>query len=624
MAARHLSNVAGAIGFILYLNGIAELALASAAPAPQAEARQVLLLHSFGRDFKPWSEYAKAIRLELERQSPWPLDLQEHALITARSADDNPEAAFVEYLNALFVKRRPDLIVAIGAPAADFVQRQRARLFPTTPMILAAVDQRRVKYSVLGPHDVVAAVSIDYEAAIENILKVLPDTNHIAIVVGTSPIEKFWKEEIVPVAKRLEGRVKFTWYDAYSFDDILKHAAALPPNSAIFWELMIVDAAGVVHEEGRTLSRLHAVTSAPIFSYTDAFFGKEIVGGPQVPVLEAAERVGAAAVRLLAGEDARAISVPLTGMGTPKYDWRELQRWGISESILPPGSEIAFRSPTIWDQYRLQILGICAAVVVQALIITWLLYEHRRRHLAEVLARSTMAELQGVNRLAAAGQLSASIAHEVRQPLQAAAANAYAARNWLAAGRQDIDEARSSLDKILDSVRRANDVVSGIRAMFDKDRTAKSPVDMNEVIRTVLTLINLHLRRHRIELETDLDNTIEPIEGHRTQLQQVILNLAMNAIESMQSCPKRILRIRSRRIEPHGALITVQDSGTGIAAADLERVFRPLFTTKSGGMGMGLSICRSIVEAHGGRMKVSSPAEGGSILEFDLRCMPQQ
>ena len=128
------------------------------ARAADLEPKQVLVLHSFGREFKPWSEYAVAIRQELERQSPWPLDIQEHAIVTARSNDENPEAAFVGYLRALYAKRKPDLIVSIGAPAAAFVKRHRENLLPDTPMVLTIVDQRRLKYSALGPNDVAVAV----------------------------------------------------------------------------------------------------------------------------------------------------------------------------------------------------------------------------------------------------------------------------------------------------------------------------------------------------------------------------------------------------------------------------------------------------------------------------------
>src|SRR5262245_31023476 len=147
---------AGTIGVAAILLILAVVA------ASAAEPKRVLILHSFGRDFRPWGEYARAIRAELERQSRWPLDLHEHSLVTARSSDENPEIPFVEYLRALYAKNRPDLIVSIGAPAAAFVQRHRQQIFPGTPMVLAVVDQRRVQYSVLTDNDAVVAVAIDY------------------------------------------------------------------------------------------------------------------------------------------------------------------------------------------------------------------------------------------------------------------------------------------------------------------------------------------------------------------------------------------------------------------------------------------------------------------------------
>lgn len=611
MAIGKFCSLAIAFASMLVATSVAE-------PSGSIAPKQVLVLHSFGREFKPWSEYAKAIRLELERQSPRPLDIQEHALVSARSPDDNPEAAFVAYLDALFLKRRPDLIVTIGAPAAAFVQRHRQQLFPASPMILTVVDQRRVQYSKLGPNDTVVAVAIDYYAAIKNILQVLPDTDHLAMVVGTSPIEKYWREEIERESKPLEGRFKFTWYDTLSFEDILKHAASLPPNSAIFWELMIVDAAGVVHEEGKALTRLHAAANAPIFTYTDAFFGREIVGGPHVPVLEVGQQVGAVAVRILGGESPGSITVPPVGMGTPKFDWRELQRWGIPESRLPAGSEIHFRSPTVWQQYRVYLLAGLAVLLIQAVVIAWLLYEHRRRRIAELLARSTIAELNTANRLAVAGELSASIAHEVKQPLTAVASNAYAALNWLSAGRQNVDEARKSLNHIVAAAHRADDILSEVRALFVTDEQKKDRVDVNQLILSVLSSSRVYLRKHDVEVETALEAGLPAIQGHRVQLQQLIHNLLMNAVEAMQSVARRRLTIRSARSPSGGVVVTVEDTGTGIDPSDLKRVFDPLFTTKARGMGMGLSICKSIVEAHGGRIRTTGTPQGGAAFEIEL------
>ena len=358
-----------------------------------AQSKRVLMLHSFGPHFKPWKEYSETIRAELYRQSPWPLDIIDHSLVTARFSGKDPEVPFVEYLRDLHSKHPLDLIVSIGAPAAGFVQQHRAQLFAKTPMVFTAVERRRVDYSALTDNDAVVAVSINYFAAFENILRLLPDTKEVMIVVGTSPIEKFWMEQHVKEVQPFAGRIAFSWTNHLSFEDILKRAAALPPRSAIFWELMFVDAAGVVHEGGTALARLHAITTAPIFSYDDSFFGRAIVGGPIHSVLEISHQTAAVAVRILGGEKAGEIKIPPVEFARPKYDWRELRRWGISESRLPPGSEIQFRDPTAWDQYRLLILGVLGVVVGQGAMIGWLLYEHRRRRRSEAAAHELSGKL---------------------------------------------------------------------------------------------------------------------------------------------------------------------------------------------------------------------------------------
>ena len=176
--------------------------------------------------------------------------------------------------------RPVDLIVAIGAPAAAFVQRYRQRLFPKTPMVFTAVEQRRVQYEKLTENDTVVAVAHDFPAAFENILRVLPLTKTIAVVNGASPNETFWLEEMRRELAPLAGRVELRWYNEMSFEDILNDAANLPPHSAIFWHLMNVDAAGVAHEANVALNKLSSSANAPIFSYDDSFFGEAIVGGP--------------------------------------------------------------------------------------------------------------------------------------------------------------------------------------------------------------------------------------------------------------------------------------------------------------------------------------------------------
>jgi hypothetical protein len=170
--------------------------------AAAAETKRVLMLHSFDRDVKPWSDHAKNIRAEIEQQSRWPLEISDHSLMTASSSNEDSEAAFVEYLRALHAKRPLDLIVSLGAPAVAFVQRHRQDLFVATPMVFTAVEQRRIRYSTLTANDTVVAFAHSFPAVFENILRVLPETKTVAVVNGNSPTEKFWLEEIRREARR--------------------------------------------------------------------------------------------------------------------------------------------------------------------------------------------------------------------------------------------------------------------------------------------------------------------------------------------------------------------------------------------------------------------------------------
>lgn len=613
MANRFVTVKIGAIARVLFA-----LMLLGISGVSASEPKRVLLLHSFGRDFKPWSEYARAIRSELQRINSSPLNIYEQSLEIASFQKAPPEGPFVAYLDSVFANRPLDLIISIGAPAADFVQRHRQELFPGTPMVLTVVDQRRVQYSKLTKNDAVVAVSINYYAAIENILHVLPDTNHVAIVVGNSPIEQYWREEIGRENQRLADRIKFTWFDGLSFDEILKRAAALPPRSAIFWELMIVDAAGVIHEEGRALSRLHTVANAPIFSYTDAFFGGEIVGGPHIPVLKHGQQVAEVAIRILNGEPPSDIKVSPIGFGEPKFDWREMQRWGISEASLPPGSTVYFREETVWERYRAAILLIFGALLFQGGLIGWLIYEHRRRHLAEVQSRSAMSDLVYMNRLATAAQLSASLSHEVNQPLTGIVARTSAALNWLRREKPDLEKVGAALQGIGEAAQRASGVVSSVRSMFKKESGERTRIDLNDIILMVLEIVRVDIQTAGINLRLNLQDELPAVMGDGVQLQQVLLNLVMNAIEAMRSEQLRELRIQTEQIKPDLVHVLVGDTGPGIAASNLDQIFKPLFTTKSKGMGMGLAICRSIIESHDGRIWLSPEATHGAIFHIEL------
>lgn len=240
------------------------IVISASLPAAAANLKRVLVLQSNGQNFKPWSEYAKAFRQELEQQSNWPIVIQSFPVALA-SDNDNAEGRFADFLKALFPSDPPDLIVAFGAPASAFVQRHRKDLFPAAPTLLAAIDERRIQRTALSDNDAVVPVWIDIPAIFGNILQVLPDTGTIAVVVGNSPNEQFWVREMESQLEPLKGRVNVVFWNNLSFEEILTRAASLPKHSAIFWTQPQIDVTGAVHEGELALRRLYAAANAPIF-----------------------------------------------------------------------------------------------------------------------------------------------------------------------------------------------------------------------------------------------------------------------------------------------------------------------------------------------------------------------
>jgi signal transduction histidine kinase len=589
-----------------------------------SEPKQVVVLHSYGQNFKPWSDYAKALRQELDRQSPWPLDIQDFSLITARNQDENAEIQFAGYLKALFSTRAPDIIVAFGAPAAQFVQRHRSSLFPATPMVLTAVDQRRVEQAALTGNDTVVAVRLSIPLLFGNILRLLPDTGTIAVFIGNSPNERFWINEMQRELEPLKDRVKILFYNELAFEDALKQAASLPSNSAIFWTQPQVDAAGAVHEGERSLRLLYSFAKVPIFSFDDAFFGNGVVGGPMTSVSDGARKASEVVVRILGGERPADIDTPPLDYGPAKFDWRQLQRWGISESRLPPKSEIFFRASPIWHTYRWQIALICAVIIVQTALISRLLYEQRLRRYAEVQSRQRMSELARINRFSTAGELTATIAHEINQPLGSIHANAETLELMLNSPTWDLDEIREIVADIRRDDTRASEVIHRLRSLLKKAPFEPADADLNDIVRETIDFLSALAVARQVEMRPSMTPAALPIRGDRVQLQQVILNLVVNAMDAMANMPMvaRKIMISTTRFD-NFAEVAISDAGPGIPSDEIKEVFEPFFTTKANGMGMGLSIARTIVEAHDGQIWAENLPSGGASIRFRLRLAPE-
>jgi C4-dicarboxylate-specific signal transduction histidine kinase len=248
--------------------------------------------------------------------------------------------------------------------------------------------------------------------------------------------------------------------------------------------------------------------------------------------------------------------------------------------------------------------------------------EDRKR--AEAILRKVQSELAHANRIEALGQLAASIAHEVNQPITAAHMNANAALHFLDSRPPSLEEVREALHSVVREALRARDVINGLRALVKKTPPQVQSFDLNEAIREVILITHGEAQENNISVETQLADSLPFVAGDRVQLQQVILNLVVNAIEAMRSHGEgnKGLLICTRKTKPNDVLVEVLDSGPGVPPGTVEQLFEPFYTTKTSGLGLGLSICRSIVEAHNGRLWASQNKPRGAAFHFTVPVQP--
>ena len=376
----------------LVRTGAALILLLASAACADAAPRRVLLVYSYEREFSHFS-FARLFRPELARVSPDPIDFIEVSLQAVRESRSESDAEILDNLRGTLGGRPPDLVVPIGGPAAAFAQKHRADLFPQTPILFAAVDSRFVESVSLSPNETAVMVNHDPPRMIESILRVLPDTRTVLVVIGASKVEQFWLDVVKLSFRPFEPRVTFIWTNQLSLAELLKRAGGLPPHSAIFYGILSMDAKGVPQMELPVIDALHAAANAPIFGLLNHQLGHGIVGGPLISLDDVSRDTTAVALRLLGGESPARIQPRTLVAGTPTFDSRELRRWGIPEQRLQAGSLIAFREPSAWRRQG-AIAVVALVTMAQTAVVIGLAVTLRRRR-ARPAARSDAWDTSG-------------------------------------------------------------------------------------------------------------------------------------------------------------------------------------------------------------------------------------
>jgi C4-dicarboxylate-specific signal transduction histidine kinase len=307
-------------------------------------------------------------------------------------------------------------------------------------------------------------------------------------------------------------------------------------------------------------------------------------------------------------------------------DVHALNKWSLDEHSLPPGCEIRFAERPLWREYPLQILSALAVVLLQAALIAWLLLERQRRKRAAEQMGRAQAEtgryresLAHLVRVHAVGEMSAAIVHEINQPLVAIQNYALAARRRLA-GTVDAAKVEDLLDKIGEQASRAGDVLRSLRTMVKKHESETTRIEVGQLVADTLKLVEMESRSANIRFESVISRDLPPIFVDGVQIQQVVLNLIRNAIEAIEEAgiATSLIKIGVSGTAENEIAVSVTDYGPGIGPDDAKHIFEPFYSTKGGGLGVGLSISRAIIEAHGGHISLAPNVDSGCVFQFTL------
>ncbi len=904
------------IAWVALLGCLLTVPCASAEDVP----KRVLVLNPYSRDTAPFAPVVKPFRTTLAAETDFLIDFREIPLDLTHFGATNEEP-LVQFLEQRLERQPVDLVVPIGGEAAAFAARNRDRLFSETPLLITGASSKMLPPGLVGDNATHVTQPLEPTEFIRQMLRMKPDTKHIAVILGSSEIERKWASLCRREFETYSDRVEFIWLDDLPVGEVLDRTSNLPQDSFIFHGMFIEDADGIPSGENELLKRLHEVPNAPVFSTMVSEIGLGIVGGQLYRNTDVGAEAGRIAARILNGESAGAIPPVILEPGTPIYDWRELRRWNIRMADLPADRIIRFREPGFWERYRWQAIAATSFLILQAVLIIALLINRSRRReaeqattlIAEVSAKfvnlppeevdreiidamqrictllqidlavlwqwstrspasytathffslqdgslpadllsedhfpwykqelsagktvalrsldelpdaaaidkescrnfevrssltlplssrentpigilsfittqknrnwpqplvdrlqlvasifaSTLArkradeelleselrlslateaadaglwvlkidtetfwanakarqlfgynpdevitlqrfetsvhpqdwprvrdaiahslsaggnvdveyrintgdgserwlvsrgrpfpaspdkprrligltmdisarrhmeseakalrdDLAQVGRVTLLGNLASSLAHELSQPLGAILRNAEAAEIMLRDPSPDIPELQAIITDILYDDQRAGNVIDHLRSLLKRGTIDRVPVDLRSLIDSVIALVKTDAVTRLVKITTTVPDQLPMALGDGIHLQQVLLNLIVNAMDAMSDCDpeNRNLHVHVHLADAGMIEIHVSDNGPGILDEYFDNLFAPFFTTKPTGMGMGLPVCKTIIEAHKGKIWAAKNPDGGTRFTFTVPAASQ-
>jgi signal transduction histidine kinase/ABC-type uncharacterized transport system substrate-binding protein len=598
--------------------GLFALLVPTDLPAGEALPRSILVLDQSDMRGSFYHQIFAALQAEVGSRPPSHLTVYAEDLDLEHFGGEDYEFALRQMLAAKYRDKPVGVLVAIGEAALQLVLRWRDELWPGVPIVFTMVDEaglRRLKPQSDVTGSIINVKLADSIKAARAVVRDLVSVYIVGDPWDRQIVFKNWKEEIASAA----GDLRVVELMGFTLAELGQRVSELPERSAIIYSSIHSDGEGTSLRAATAVSRIAEKANRPIVVAADTLLSSGGIGGYVIVPSLIGTEAGRLALRILDGEKPVDIPPKAIEAVAPIFNWKQMERWNVVESDLPPGSEIRFRDPSLWERYRWQVVAVIAVLLIQTALISILLHERKKRSSAEREAHQRLSELAHAGRQATAGELSSSLAHELNQPLGAILTNAETAELILESPSPDLTELKDIVADIRRDDQRASEVIHRMRSFLRRTPFELKNIDLNDIMREAFDFLAAQATSSNVALYFEAFPEVLPIKGDPVQLQQVILNLMVNSIEAMSAMPYgRAVIGRTDLNSGSSAIVSISDFGPGIPLKRFNEIFDPFFTTKKQGMGIGLSIARTIIQAHKGRIWAENQAEGGAVFQLSL------
>ena len=606
----------------------------ASAPAPPATKR-ILVLQSYRAAMPINSQFLAGIAAGLDLPIGVPVEIDTESLDLSRIHDEEYVRRLVGVYELKYHANPPDLIIAAHMPAARFLLDHRRELFPGIPIVFCSRELPSVDVEQLPPEVTGIRSKHDVAGTVELMSRLHPKMEHIAVILGSSSLDAGWEYDIENAVRPLEPDRKVVWLRGLPLPELINAVRALPPHTAILYVIQLGDRDGNSYVPRKVVQAVSEAANAPVYGLWDTLMGAGIVGGRLISIDQQSIAAGKIARRILLGEAPATIPVVRMERNDVSVDARQLKRWNIDQHLLPEGSHILYRERSLWEQHRDAILLASGLIVLQALWIAVLLWNRNRLRLAqnslrkeshlraqsEEVTRRLQTRLGAADKQSTLGALAGRIAHEVNQPLIAIKNYAQAARRYVPPDSTTGGKLAELVAEMEGEADRAGTIIRKIRTLLGSGQVDAIPVELDPVLKEVIAVMKSEADGHGCRIDYRVAAPVPVVLADALQVQLVMVNLLRNAMEAAVSYDRNgdeSVSITVGETADRMVQVSVADTGPGVPADEVEDIFEPLYSRKEAGMGVGLATCRTIIEAHDGRIWCTPNPAGGAIFHFTI------